>query len=76
MGPSSGKSFVETGGQGLGGHLKSGHLWTGQNRPFRDGRDRCCLPRSLLLTQVDAGLGAPAPWSALEDVSVMEEAVQ
>ena len=23
------------GGQALGGHLKSGHSWTGQNRPFR-----------------------------------------
>jgi hypothetical protein len=27
--------------QSLGGHLKSGHVWSLENRPWRRGRDEC-----------------------------------
>jgi hypothetical protein len=37
----------------LGGHFKSGHSWTGQNRPPRAWRPRrCFLPQDLSTTQV------------------------
>jgi hypothetical protein len=60
----------------LGGHFKTGHLWTGQNRPFPAAETSDGLPRGLLLAQVGVSLGAPAARTALEDVSVMEEAVE
>jgi hypothetical protein len=62
--------------QALGGHFKTGHLWTGQNRPFRAAETSDRLPRGLLLTQVGVSLGAPAARTALEDVGVMEQAVE
>ena len=54
--------------------------WTAQIPPLIDtsnpaicggDRDRGVLLRGLLRTQVGVDLGAPAPWSALEDVGVM-----
>jgi hypothetical protein len=60
----------------LGGHFKTGHLWTGQNRPFPAAETSDGLPRGLLLAQVGVSLGTPAAWTALEDVSVVEEAVE
>ena len=37
-------SFVAVVGVILGGHLKTGHSWTGQNRPFREPETRVYLP--------------------------------
>jgi hypothetical protein len=54
--------------------------WTAQTPPLIDtsnpticgsDRDRGVLLRGFLRTQVGVDLGAPAPWSALEDVGVM-----
>ena len=54
--------------------------WTAQNPPLIDTSNpaisratetRGVLLRGLLRTQVGVDLGAPAPWSALEDVGVM-----
>ena len=58
---------------GLGGHLKTGHLSTLQNRPLsRGGRDRGCLPQGCLRAQVGLDFRAPAPWTAFQDVGVVE----
>jgi hypothetical protein len=56
----------------LGEHLKTGHLSTGQNRPFRR-RDRDCgvLLRQPLRAQGRADLGSPTLGSAFEHVRVM-----
>jgi len=58
--------------QNLGGHLKTGHRSTPQNRPPRGAdRDREVLLCRGLRTQVGVDFGPPAPRSAFEHVCVM-----
>ena len=48
-----------------------GHL---QNRPMKAARDQVVLPRLAVIGQ--ACFGAPTPWATLENVTMMEEAVE
>jgi hypothetical protein len=60
----------------LGVHLKTGHLSTVQNRPFRRAETGEGLPCGLFLAQVGVDLGTPAARSTSEDVRVMEESIE
>lgn len=61
----------------LGGHLKSGHRSTRQNRPPRRGvRDRSGLSHSFLWSQIGLYFRAPAARSALEHMGVMEQLIE
>ena len=59
----------------LGGQVKSGQSWTPQNRPAeRPGQGH--LPRGFFLRQGLTDFGAPAAGAALEDVAMVQQAIQ
>ena len=58
----------------LSGHLKTGQRWSPQNRPTGMARDGVVLPLSMGSGQ--ARFGPPAPRSAFEDVTMVEQSVQ
>jgi PD-(D/E)XK nuclease superfamily protein len=60
----------------LGGQGKSGHAWSLQNRPYEMARDVVLIYLSCFLLIRQVCFGSPAPWSAFQDVPVVEQAVQ
>ena len=61
-------------GVGLKGHPKTGQRRSPQNRPMKAARDQVVLPRLAVIGQ--ACFGTPTPWATLENVAMMEEAVE
>jgi hypothetical protein len=59
----------------LGGHVKTGHAWSLQNRPCEMAQDVILFYPSLLLIE-QACFGPPAPRPAFEDMAVVEKAIQ
>ena len=59
---------------GLKGHPKTGQRRSPQNRPMKAARDQVVLPRLAVIGQ--ACFGTPTPWATLENVAMMEEAVE
>ena len=62
-------SYIPPADWNLGGQVKSGQWWSGQNRPTDVARDLILLTQLLLIRQ--AGFRSPAPWSAFQDVTVV-----
>ena len=60
--------------QTLGGHFKTGQRGSPQKRPMEMARDGDVLP--FRTSTVQARFGTPASGTALENVTVMEKAVQ
>ena len=58
----------------LGGHFKTGQRGSPQKRPMEMARDGDVLP--FRTSTVQARFGTPASGTALENVTVMEKAVQ
>ena len=58
----------------LKGHPKTGQRRSPQNRPMKAARDQVVLPRLAVIGQ--ACFGTPTPWATLENVAMMEEAVE
>ena len=61
-------------GYDLKGHPKTGQRRSPQNRPMKAARDQVVLPRLAVIGQ--ACFGTPTPWATLENVAMMEEAVE
>ena len=61
-------------GLDLKGHPKTGQRRSPQNRPMKAARDQVVLPRLAVIGQ--ACFGTPTPWATLENVAMMEEAVE
>ena len=59
---------------GLKGHPKTGQRRSPQNRPMKAARDQVVLPRLAVIEQ--ACVSTPTPWATLENVTMMEEAVE
>ena len=64
----------EPGDFDLKGHPKTGQRRSPQNRPMKAARDQVVLPRLAVIGQ--ACFGTPTPWATLENVAMMEEAVE
>ena len=62
--------------QNLGGQLKTGNVWTGQNRQCPAAETSEFYFRPLVRAQVGLHLCPPAPRPALEHVRVMEQAIE
>ena len=60
----------------LGGQLKTGNLWTGQNPQFLYGRDQSVLLRNLLDAQIGLDFGAPAERTAFEHVRMVQQPIE
>ena len=58
----------------LKGHPKTGQRRSPQNRPMKAARDQVVLPRLAVIEQ--ACFSTPTPWATLENVTMMEEAVE
>ena len=58
----------------LSGQIKSGQRWSGQNRPTDVARDMVLLSHLLLIRQVR--FRSPTPWSAFQDVTVVQQTVE
>src|SRR5713101_10019620 len=60
--------------EALRGQVKSGQRGSGQNRPTDVARDMVLLSHLLLIRQVC--FRSPTPWSALQDVTVVQQTVE
>ena len=58
----------------LRGQVKSGQRGSGQNRPTDVARDMVLLSHLLLIRQVC--FRSPTPWSAFQDVTVVQQTVE
>ena len=67
-------SYVDFRFEILKGHPKTGQRRSPQNRPMKAARDQVVLPRLAVIGQ--ACFGTPTPWATLENVAMMEEAVE
>src|SRR5713101_8608710 len=60
--------------EALRGQVKSGQRGSGQNRPTDVARDMVLLSHLLLIRQVC--FRSPTPWSAFQDVTVVQQTVE
>ena len=58
----------------LKGHPKTGQRRSPQNRPMKAARDQVVLPQLAVVEQ--ACFSTPTPWATLENVTMMEEALE